>query len=105
MRLAIVVCLLASTLPAAALECHSSRGGGSHWSWREVDGRRCWYPGRARVPKAELRWRAEVTQAVPPPTPPPRPAPTEPAIRVLKVRVLSEPTFAERWQARIGRQP
>jgi len=26
------------------------------WSWREVDGKRCWYQGPRNKPKSELRW-------------------------------------------------
>jgi hypothetical protein len=28
----------------------------SHWMWREVDGRQCWYVGTMLVPKSRLRW-------------------------------------------------
>lgn len=28
----------------------------SHWMWREVDGRQCWYVGTTLVPKSMLRW-------------------------------------------------
>jgi hypothetical protein len=34
-----------------------------YWSWREIDGRPCWYAGRPGKPKSELRWRVE---SVPP---------------------------------------
>jgi hypothetical protein len=30
------------------------------WSWREVDGRRCWYLGRPGRSKALLRWDVDV---------------------------------------------
>jgi hypothetical protein len=36
--------------------CSSQKNGGGYWSWREVDGRRCWYPGRAGKSKTELHW-------------------------------------------------
>jgi len=42
---------------AAALECRSSAlRDRQHWSWREVDGRRCWYPGLPGLSKSTLRW-------------------------------------------------
>ncbi len=28
----------------------------SHWMWREIDGRQCWYLGSTLVPKSRLRW-------------------------------------------------
>jgi hypothetical protein len=41
-----------------ALECRPepalNRGG--HWSWRNIDGKRCWYPGQPGMAKANLRW-------------------------------------------------
>jgi hypothetical protein len=38
--------------------CAASQGAGkSYWSWRTIDGRKCWYIGRASKPKSELRWQ------------------------------------------------
>jgi len=28
----------------------------SHWMWREIDGRKCWYVGTTLAPKSRLRW-------------------------------------------------
>jgi hypothetical protein len=43
---------------ASAIECKpempSTRGG--YWSWRIIDGKRCWYPGRPGMEKANLQW-------------------------------------------------
>jgi hypothetical protein len=36
-----------------------------HWSWRNVDGKRCWYRGQPGRAKATLRW----PRSVPPPAP------------------------------------
>jgi hypothetical protein len=54
-----MVLLAAINSPArAAIECRAelpqSRTG--HWSWRQIEGRKCWFPGRAGVDKAQLRW-------------------------------------------------
>lgn len=52
------------TTALGALECRPepplNRSG--HWSWRNVDGKRCWYPGQPGMSKANLRW----TQSTPP---------------------------------------
>jgi len=48
--------LLAADLPVPIVECHAEKGYGSGWSWREIDGRRCWYIGPRDKPKSELRW-------------------------------------------------
>src|SRR4051812_49714518 len=29
-----------------------------HWSWRLIDGRKCWYAGKAVIAKSSLRWPA-----------------------------------------------
>lgn len=36
--------------------CSAARGAGGHWSWREIDGRRCWYQGDPGRSKSLLRW-------------------------------------------------
>lgn len=40
------------------VECSDERGGGNagYWSWRELEGRKCWYVGRPGKPKTELYW-------------------------------------------------
>ena len=55
-KLAAVVVLLACS-PASALDCYSSPlRDRQHWSWRQIEGRTCWYPGRPGLSKAVLRW-------------------------------------------------
>ena len=29
-----------------------------HWSWRLIDGRKCWYAGKTVIAKSSLRWLA-----------------------------------------------
>ena len=52
------------TTAFGALECQPEAPSGhtAHWSWRNIDGKRCWYPGRPGMAKTNLRW----TQASPP---------------------------------------
>lgn len=61
----IFVLPLLGTPAKSAIECKAElpadRTG--HWKWREVDGQRCWYPGRHRLEKANLHW----PQSAPPP--------------------------------------
>jgi hypothetical protein len=44
---------------AAVIECKaeppSSRAG--YWSWRIIDGKRCWYLGKPGLAKSQLKWR------------------------------------------------
>jgi hypothetical protein len=44
---------------ATVKECIASPGKTQgHWSWRLIDGRKCWYAGKAVIAKASLRWLA-----------------------------------------------
>ena len=40
----------------AQVECQSEKGAGYPWAWREIDGKRCWYKGKAGMDKKLLRW-------------------------------------------------
>ncbi len=58
---AIVACgiLVASMTGAqAAIECQPEivKGRAGHWSYRLIDGRKCWYEGKTQIPKSELYW-------------------------------------------------
>ena len=52
------VALFASASSAQAIECSADlpavRNG--HWTYRIVDGRKCWYAGRTVLPRSSLRW-------------------------------------------------
>ena len=34
-----------------------------HWSWREINGKKCWYRGKAGKPKDELYWASQSARA------------------------------------------
>jgi len=74
MRIATVAaCMSIVTCSAnAAVPCHTTKDGDGYWSWREIDGRRCWYLGRPGKPKTELFWQVAARS----PTPASTPAPT-----------------------------
>jgi hypothetical protein len=48
--------LAPSTANSQVIECRSEKGDGYPWAWREIDGRRCWYKGKAGKDKTLLRW-------------------------------------------------
>lgn len=58
---ALSAALLPINAPAAPIkECRAAvpaRAQGQ-WSWRLIDGRKCWYAGKAVIPKSALRWPA-----------------------------------------------
>jgi hypothetical protein len=37
----------------------------THWSWRTIDGKQCWYRGGNWKPKHELRWAETTPSAAP----------------------------------------
>ena len=80
-----------------------------HWSWRLIDGRKCWYPGKTMISKSLLQWPAKASvQAKADPKPVP--------VTVVPVTVVtgnfSDPldaqarmldyanSFEARWRAR-----
>src|SRR5439155_25908732 len=78
----------------------SSAGG--HWSWRLIDGRKCWYAGKAVIAKSLLRWAAAApaqakAEAVP------VSVATEKRSRPMnaQARMLDDDSFESRWRARV----
>ena len=72
-------CWLAST-PAWAIDCLSAPGDAkSGWySWREIDGRKCWFKKTGAMPaKSQLHWTTKVEPKPPPVNAPPVSAPAE----------------------------
>ena len=47
-----------STTPGEAKQCSSERPANvrSHWSYRLIDGRKCWYEGKPLLAKSSLHW-------------------------------------------------
>lgn len=44
---------------AGALECRERPDGKTYWSYRLIDGERCWYRGHRVLPKSRLHWPAK----------------------------------------------
>jgi len=87
MILHVIAVLLALTTSAAAIECRSAppKPAKEYWSWRQIDGRQCWYAGQPGLDKAKLHWatngvppRPEPKPVAPPPVEAPLPAPAPP---------------------------
>jgi hypothetical protein len=51
----LVLVLLSDTVRAVECSAAAPRDR-KHWSWRQVDGRKCWYPGFPGMSKDKLRW-------------------------------------------------
>src|SRR5215216_7541710 len=57
---------------AKAMECSVARPSSAqgYWSWRLIDGRKCWYAGKTMVSKSLLQWPAKaLAKADPTPVP------------------------------------
>ena len=48
---------------AKAVECSVARPSSAHgyWSWRQIDGRKCWYAGKTMISKSLLQWPAKAS--------------------------------------------
>jgi hypothetical protein len=111
---ALVLALAAISAPEAEAkaqirQCQVGRPASAqgHWTWRNVDGRKCWYAGRAMIPRSLLQWPA-VAQAKVKPAPPPvitvtekRSEPMDAQARMLDSD-FSDNSFEARWRARVS---
>ena len=83
----VAAALVTVIVPAAAVfVCQPSKGGDGHWSWRIIDGKRCWYPGKRSVKKSDLQWSRPKVAAVDP-----RPLPT--FVETLLDPVIAAPLY------------
>ena len=101
---------------AKSVECSVVRPSNGHgyWSWRLIDGRKCWYAGKTMISKSLLQWpvktsvqaKADPTLArvtVVPVTVVPATGPTEKRSDPLdaQARLLEyASSFEARWRAR-----
>ena len=56
MRVLLLTMALVLPLSAEAATCNATRGSGGPWSWRLIDGKKCWYRGQPGLSKSSLRW-------------------------------------------------
>ncbi len=49
---------------AQAKQCSAAMPSHPHgyWSWRLIDGRKCWYEGKAMISKSLLEWSAQAAE-------------------------------------------
>lgn len=99
---------------AKAVECSVARPSNpqGYWSWRLIDGRKCWYVGKTMISKSLLQWPAKASVQVKADTAPARvtvvpvtvvPAPSEGRSDPLDAhaRLLDYAnSFEARWRAR-----
>ena len=76
-----------------------------HWSWRLIDGRKCWYAGKTVISKSLLRWPAAApAQAKVKAAPPVSARRTEKRSGPMdaQARMLDDDSFELRWRARVS---
>jgi hypothetical protein len=73
-----------------------------HWSWRLIDGRKCWYAGKTVISKSLLRWSAAAQAKVK--VAPPVSVVTEKRSAPMdaQARMLNDDSFESRWRARVS---
>lgn len=91
---------------AKAIECNVAKPSTAqgYWSWRLIDGRKCWYAGKTMISKSSLRWPAAApAQKTAPDATRLARASAEKRIGPLdaQARLPDEPdSFEARWRAR-----
>ena len=76
-----------------------------HWSWRLIDGRKCWYAGKTVISKSMLRWPAAApAQAKANANAVPVSVATERRSGLMdaQARMLDDDSFESRWRARVS---
>jgi hypothetical protein len=75
-----------------------------HWSWRLIDGRKCWYAGKTVISKSLLRWPAAAPAQAAVKVAPPVSAVTEKRGDPMnaQARMLDDDSFEARWRARVS---
>lgn len=67
--IASLVCWWLAGIPAWAIDCLSAPGNPKTgwYSWREIDGRKCWFKKTGAMPaKSQLHWATKVEEETPP---------------------------------------
>ena len=91
---------------AKALECSVARPSSAqgYWSWRLIDGRKCWYAGKTVIAKSSLRWPVAAAPAQAKAAAAPVSVVTEKRSGPMdaQARMLDDDSFESRWRARVS---
>jgi hypothetical protein len=96
--------MLTAQAKAQIRECRASPSKAQgHWSWRLIDGRKCWYAGKTVISKSMLRWPAAAPALAKANAAPVRVA-TEKRSGPMdaQARMLDDDSFESRWRARVS---
>ena len=95
--------MLTAQAKAQIKECVASPSKAQgHWSWRLIDGRKCWYAGKTVISKSLLKWPAAVPAQAKADVAPVNVA-TEKRSGPMdaQARMLDDDSFESRWRARV----
>ena len=63
-RIFLAALMLLASSAANAIECRTSKGNVGWWTWRIIDGQKCWYEGRQVIDKTRLHWPVSKSKPV-----------------------------------------
>ena len=104
---------IAALMPAGVanakpMECSVARPSNAqgYWSWRLIDGRKCWYAGKTMISKSLLKWPAAAPAQAKVKVAPPVTVVTEKRSGPMdaQARMLDDDSFESRWRARVSTQ-
>ena len=90
---------------AKAMECSVARPSSAqgYWSWRLIDGRKCWYAGKTVISKSLLKWPAAApAQAKADAMPISVATEKRSGPMNAQARMLDDDSFESRWRARVS---
>jgi hypothetical protein len=92
--------LAADLHPPAIVCCQPRKPAAARewWSFREIDGRACWYAGRPGKAKSELRWCSQQLPDAPPEAAPELEMKPPKAESDSGVVPVTEGSFEDRWR-------
>ena len=97
--------MLTAQAKAPITECRASASKTQgHWSWRLIDGRKCWYAGKTVISKSLLKWPAAAPAQAKVKGTAPVSAVTEKRGDPMnaQARMLDDDSFESRWRARVA---
>jgi hypothetical protein len=98
--------IIAPANAQAKQQCSAAANSQGYWSWRMIDGRKCWYEGKPMLSKSSLEWPVQASE---------QPAsdgelastPAEPRRNPLDAQARAPDdsnTFEALWQSRIEKR-
>src|ERR1700759_4101947 len=106
---AFVAGLFIAGAAAAKQPCNAEAGKQGYWSWRMIDGRKCWYEGKPMLSKSSLEWPSRPAAKAEPEEvasaaieKPGNPMDAQARVIDSDSRVIGSDTFDALWRSRVG---